>query len=515
MDVILLNSDPPALPGFTRTIGPYKIGHFLRKNGYDVQMIDFITRFTEEELYSMITKFITPKTLLIGMSMTFMTGLLYKWPNGITRRIPYALWATLKKIKKENPNIKFVSGGYMSDRMPDYGIFDATIMSYTGSNEDIMLEYLNNLRGVGPKPIGRLVMPSMQNQEKRVRMMYDTPRTTTYNIEKDDFQWVLNDCILPGEPLPLDVARGCIFACKFCQYPHLGKGKLDYIRGMNYIEEEMRSNYEKFGTTTYYMLDDTFNDTEFKMQEFYNMTQRLPFKVHFVAYLRADLLQRFPKVPYLLKEAGLIGAYHGLESLHPYASNLVGKGWSGKSAKEYIPELFHEIWEGKIPQTLSFIVGFPKETLKDVFNTRDWFIDNQLHNTHFKALGLWGSDSNTKLYTVESEFDKNYEKYGFWFEEGQGLRYKRKMWRNETWGEMNAIATAKQINRELKNIAKPGSWMVPGLLWSENWTMDRILTESWGNLLKSESLEVMPDRKDYDVVAMQKYRQYYNMIMAL
>ena len=514
MDVILLNSDPSNVPGFTRTIGPYKLAHYLRKHGYDVQMVDFVTRFDEDELYAMITKFITPKTLAIALSMTFLVGLRYPWPNDETRRIPFPLWTVLRRIRKENPEIKFISGGYMSERMPDYGIFDATIMSYLGSNEDIMLEYLNNLRGVGPKPIGRLIMPSMRNHENRVRMYFDTPRNTTYNIEKDDFKWALNDCILPGEPLPLDVARGCIFACRFCQYPHLGKGKLDYIRGMNFIEEEMRSNYEKFGTTTYYMLDDTFNDTEFKMQEFYNMTQRLPFKINFVAYLRADLIHRFPNMAHLLKESGLIGAYHGLESLHPYASNLVGKAWSGKSAREFIPKLFHDTWKGEVPQTLSFIVGFPKETPDSILSTRDWFIDNKLHNCHFKGLGLFGRQDN-KLYTVESEFDKNYEKYGFWFEEGTGKNEGRQLWRNETWAQVDAAKMAHRMNLEVKEHCKAGIWMIPGLMWSNGWSKEKVLTEPWGNLLKTEELEVLPERKELDENAVKKYEEYYAMIMAL
>ena len=515
MDAIFLNSDPANLPFFTRTIGPYKIAHFLRKHGFDVQVIDFITKFSEKELYSMIKKFVTPKTLMIGLSMTFLTGVRYPWPNDETRRIPYPLWRALIRIKKEHPNVKFISGGYMSERMPDYNIFDATIMSYTGSNEDIMLEYLLNLKDTNnPKPIGQLRIPSMKNNEKRARMIFDTPRNVTYNIEKDDFKWSLNDCILDGEPLPMDVARGCIFACRFCQYPHLGKGKLDYIRGMSFIEEEMIHNYNNFGTTTYYMLDDTFNDTEFKMREFYNMTQRLPFKINFIAYLRADLIHRFPDMAHLLKDSGLLGAYHGLESLHPYASNLVGKAWSGKHAREFIPKLFHDIWKGEIPQTLSFIVGFPKETPDYIQSTKDWFKDNKLHNCHFKGLGLFGKENDNKLYTIESEFDKNYDKYGFWFEDGVGAYEGRQIWKNETWSQPQAAVLAKNLNLELREICKPGIWMIPALEWAAGWSRQDILTTPWGKLLEVEEME--NDRwKPTGETVTGKYKEYYDKIMAL
>jgi hypothetical protein len=527
MHAIFLNSDPANLPFFTRTIGPYKIAHFLRKHDYNVQVIDFISKFNENELYDMITKFITSETLVIGLSMTFMAGVRYPWPKyvhpktgvvteGHTRRIPYGVFMALFRIKQKYKKIRFVSGGYMSDRMPDYGIFHDTCMTYTGSNEDLMLEYINNLKDptINMKPMGQLRLPSMINNEKRARMIYDSPRNVTYNIETDDFKWSKNDCILPGEPLPMDIARGCIFACRFCQYPHLGKTKFDYIRGMSYIEEEMLYNYNTFGTSTYYMLDDTFNDSEYKMQEFYNMTQRLPFKVSYISYLRADLIHRFPNMAHLLKESGLIGAYHGLESLHPYASNLVGKGWSGKKARDYIPKLFHDTWKGEVPQTLSFIVGLPKETKEDVLSTRDWFVQNKLHNAHFKALGLFGNNNPNKLYTIESEFDKNSEKYGFWFEDGTGSYEGRQIWKNETWTQPQAAVFAKNLNTELRSVCKAGIWMIPSLEWSAGWSREKIMTQPWGALLEVEEMEDGKWVPTSESVT-GKYKEYYDKVMAL
>jgi len=38
-----------------------------------------------------------------------------------------------------------VLGGYMSDRVPSWGVFDATVMSYTSATEDILLEYVSHL----------------------------------------------------------------------------------------------------------------------------------------------------------------------------------------------------------------------------------------------------------------------------------------------------------------------------------------------------------------------------------
>jgi len=451
MHVVLLNGSPDKGLIFTRYVGPYKIAHWLRKNGYDCQVLDFVTQFTEDQLYKMITKFVNNDTLVLALSTTFMCLGKFEHSDRVVRSIPENVLNVLKKFKSEYPHVKIVTGGYKSDRLSDWGVVDATVMSYTTASEDILLEYLRFLQGKSEEPMYVLYTRG------KFRRIYNAAREPKYNIEHDDFRFVPQDYILPGEALPLDVSRGCIFACRFCQYPHLGKGKLDYIRGMNYIEDEMRYNHENFGTTGYMILDDTFNDTEHKMSQFLNMSQRLNFKIDYTAYLRAELIHRFPDTAHMLKDSGLFGAYHGLESLHPYASKLVGKGWSGKHAKEYIPKLYHEVWNREVTMHTNFIVGLPKETKEDLMGTVKWHRDNKLHTLYFSALGLWNPDDKTHAYSIQSEFDKNYSKYGFNFD-ADG-------WVNETWKQQEANEFADHLNEITKIDKKCSVWSAPTLLW--------------------------------------------------
>jgi len=445
MDVVFWNGDPFDVRIASRYIGPYKLAHWINKNDYTTQVIDFIARLTEEQLYRLTTKFITQKTLLLGISTTFLCSTEYKHSNGMTSRFPEHVCNVARRIKEEFPNIKIVLGGYKADHLYMYGIPHAVIMSYTTAVEDVFLEYINHLKFKTPPPLGKLA-PGYNGiddiKNLKPRMIYDTAREPKYNIEHDDFRWTDRDGIIDNEALPLDVSRGCIFACRFCQYPHLGKKKLDYIRGMEYIREEMLYNYEHFKTTNYLVLDDTFNDTLFKMEAFKNMTDGLPFKITYTAYLRADLIHRFDDMAYLLKESGLLGAVHGIESMHPYASNLVGKAWSGKQAREYIPKLYHDLWKAEVAQQLNFIIGLPKETEADIRGTIDWFKANKLHNMYFNALGVISPNAKNKLYTVTSEFDRNSEKYGFYFDQDN-------KWFNETWTHAQANALTNEIKQTL------------------------------------------------------------------
>ena len=462
MDVVILSG------GVTenvmrRYIGPYKIAHWIRKHGYQAQIIDFADKLTKDMLLKLTQKFVNADTAILAVSTTFICSRIYDNGLGKKARMPQHIVDTLREIKSQYPNIKIVVGGYMSDKIPSFNIFDATVMSYTTATEDIFLEYLNYLKKGTPAPYGTFTMPNWIAGGNKHRMMYDRARNPTYNIETDDFKFTTQDCILSGEPLPLDVSRGCIFACKFCQYPHLGKKKLDYIRGMNYLEDEINYNYENFGTTGYYILDDTFNDTEIKVKAFYDMTQRLPFKITYSAYLRADLIHRFPDMISWLKDSGLFGAYHGIESLHPDASKLVGKAWSGKHARDFIPELYHNHWKKEVPVHTNFIVGLTGDTQESMLSTVDWFINNDLYSIEFVALGLFGSNNTNTRYTIQSEFDKNPEKHGFTMLEQNSDGSVE--WKNDNWTSITSKQAAIDLSKLTHKHRKLHTWGIPGVLW--------------------------------------------------
>ena len=452
MDVIFWNGGIDW--GLSRSIGPYKVAHWVRKHNYTAQVIDFIDKISEDVLYNITKKFINPNTIVLGLSTTFLSLTLHTHSDGHKRNIAEHILNVLKRIKLENPNIKIVLGGYQSDTIQDYGVIDATIMSYDEASEDIFIEYLDYLSKNSIPP---------QSYDYSNRPVYHKANNPKYNIEVDDFKFTKQDCILRGEPLPLDVSRGCIFKCSFCRYPHLGKKKFDYVRGMNYLKEEMLNNYHEFGTTSYLILDDTFNDTEIKMQLFHSMVKSLPFEITYTAYLRADLIHRYPNMTHYLKDSGLFGAFFGLESLHPVASKIVGKAWSGKHAKEYIPELYHSIWKGQVPIHTNFIVGLTGDTQENINDTAKWFIQNKLHSINFECLGLYGPDQTTNR-TIKSDLDKDPSKYGytlFYADDNISLP----TWKNDAWTLDSAFLATTRARAAVRVYDKIRVWSIPIAMW--------------------------------------------------
>ena len=66
MDVVLFTD--VSSPGFGRYAGTYRIATELRDHGFDVQVIEYFTRWTTDELKKIITRFVSRDTLLIGIS---------------------------------------------------------------------------------------------------------------------------------------------------------------------------------------------------------------------------------------------------------------------------------------------------------------------------------------------------------------------------------------------------------------------------------------------------------------
>ena len=423
MDVIFWTG---MFSNLSRPIGCYQLAHWTRKHGYDCQVIDFVHKMGPNELVKFTKQFITKNTLCIGISSTFWSEFRNgrSWPiNGI----PKVLKLALEQIKTEYPEIHFVLGGSQVDHQTrdTLELFDFVV---SGAAEDIFLEYLDKLRKN---------KKSVFSFETRHGVPYKTGSlNNNFNFQENDHLFADQDCIIEGETLPIEISRGCIFKCSYCQYPYIGKKKLDYVRSTEYIKNELEYNYNKFKTKNYYILDDTFNDTSAKMDVWFDCVKSLDFKIEYTGYFRADLLSRNQYQLEKLKESGLASVFFGIESFHPTVSKIMGKGWSGKEGKKFLSQLKTQ-WKDDVTMHLSFIIGFPNETETDYRETQKWCLDTGIDSWVWQPLYI-----NTESRLFSSELDRNPEKFGFtMLEDG-------KHWANSHHTKTSAVALALQLNSE-------------------------------------------------------------------
>ena len=437
---------------FQRSLGAYQIAHFLREHGYTVQVIDFTDYFSDKELDAVTARFITKDTLAVGISTTFYTNdtkskFIHNDEDKYDLDLPSNIMNVLGKVKAEHPSIKVIVGGAKSESAKTMPYVDAVIHGYA---EDKLLDYLNSLPNNIKKVKSRIL--SINTDLAYPRVIKDDPISTHFSIEQLNHRFIEQDVILPDETLPIEVSRGCIFKCSFCAFPLNGKSKLDYLRDPNAIKDEMLYNYEHYGTTNYFLSDDTFNDSTQKVEQLHKAITSLPFKINFTTYLRLDLLHAHKEQIPMLKEMGLASPFFGIESLNQQSASAIGKGMNVNRAKDFLLELHNDHWGKHIPITCSFIVGLPHETKQSIQDTYEWAKSSPINSVFF-PLAL------TSKTFYKSEFNTNYKDHGYQLDINTGY------WENENFTCIEATELAEKFNEELMRSENvPSSWFLMTLL---------------------------------------------------
>jgi hypothetical protein len=228
-----------------------------------------------------------------------------------------------------------------------------------------------------------------------------------YDFKNSNFQWASTD-VINTRVLPIEIARGCIFKCKFCSYPMNGKNNLDFVRDAELIRNELQRNYDHFGVLDYSILDDTFNDNEYKLNLMLEAVQKLNFQPVFWAYTRLDLLTTKQHVNKLY-DIGLRSFYFGIETMNPKTGRIIGKGFDRNRQIETIQDI-----SSRYPDVAmhgSFIIGLPEESKESVIETFEKCFNQEipLHSWLFKALRLY----KPSMSAWSSDLDINYLKYGY------------------------------------------------------------------------------------------------------
>lgn len=430
---IILNEGtfvPDHRPKINRTLGAYRVASALEEAGYSTFVLDFISGFTMDEIIQAVSLHLDKDTLWVGFSSTFF------WPE-ITHtnvqsvrslehgkdQMYFTKFNEVQKLikhVKENSTAKLIYGGA---RAPFYQ-FDSAIDYYVaGYADNAVIDVTNFIAGRVP------ALHSVQEIqiEGKTCLSVDAsnyPEPTMDNLSTH--WWNKNFNILPGEGLPIEMARGCIFKCKFCSFQLTGKKKGTYLRDIEECRDELIKTWEAHGTTNYYITDDTFNDDNDKIEALHKLFTSLPFKPTFTCYLRIDLLNRYPHQAQMLAEMGLIGAFFGIETFHPKSAVAIGKGLHPNKVKDRLYWL-GEQWKNKVNMDCGMIIGLPYDDPAYFYDLITWGIakDNPVQNLQFSPLMLFHYGKDHPEYNkYQSEFSINPEIYGYEFPPGNASGWK-------------------------------------------------------------------------------------------
>jgi radical SAM superfamily enzyme YgiQ (UPF0313 family) len=449
------NSD---IPGSPKTAGPFRIATELRKHGYTVMCID-ITVFNgfDDEFKKIYSSFVSEDTLWTGISGTFLRDIFGKpqMPTLIQHKeysrdpdcLDKGVYEFVEYAKSLNPNMKLLLGGARLHRLSNFGF--VTFEKYVDKE---IVEYTDFLSKKPGKRNLKYLSNVIEGQE------FEDFVTSQIVYDK-------NDIIFENDTLPLEVARGCIFRCKFCSYPLNGKKKGEWIKHANSLREELIRNYEEFGVTNYAFSDDTYNDSLDKIKMLRDeVFTKLPFQIKWSSYIRLDLMVRFPEMVDVLKDSGIKSAVCAIESLNPRSAKAIGKGLDPQLQIEFVREIKKDKWKDVLISS-NFILGLPYDSKEYIDEFEQWILGDQnpFDYWYIFPLGIFPK-GQSKSYTV-SEFDLEYEKYGYeMIRDPSDLTYLNIGWKNSRTG-LNTQYCAIRA-RQILEKSKKTNWKLSGWLWA-------------------------------------------------
>ena len=217
-------------PLIWRCISCYILARWIEEHGYTCQVIEFSHLFSPEELIEYTKMFIDDDTILLSASSTMWTTFSSELYMGtFVKEVPENLTIAINEIKRQYPKIKTMVGGHRSQpNLKNIDIFD--FQAPAGFGENYVLKLLDDLTN---KSLAK----------KLTRKQFD--------ICTHHFVFKEHDCILPGESLPIEWGRGCIFKCPFCRSPELGKKSGTLEKNVDLMVDILTEVYEQYKTKSF------------------------------------------------------------------------------------------------------------------------------------------------------------------------------------------------------------------------------------------------------------------------
>jgi hypothetical protein len=386
-DVIIMTEGSDPVFNVARGIGGYKIASALRNEGYSVFVLNNFTHFIQKgNINQILDKLIGENTLWVGFSSSLF---MRKKKDVYTKRHTRdsARQNILWRWPTADEDIQT-----MTDYIRDKGVktvYGGSMTHWRAKEVKDQIDYY--VVGMGEHPALHLSDHLRNGTKLNYNIAYGkTPYILDYDQKGDlfDFRnskinYVPEDFWCRDEGMGIEFGRGCIFKCKFCAYPLIGKKKGDqsFLRDKECIKHELQQNYDLYGTTKYVIIDDTFNEQTTKLQAIADAIDELelPVKLQFSAFIRIDLVAKFPEQLELLKKINVCAWFLGIESLNYESAKTIGKGCPKETIFNTIRKS-REIFNGSLSVYGSFIAGLPydnRETMdvwtKEVFENRDLF----------------------------------------------------------------------------------------------------------------------------------------------
>jgi hypothetical protein len=436
--------------GYIRQPAPYKLRTLAKKAGYNIKAIDFSQQFTKDELTQVLENLVTKDTLFIGFSAA-----LYQPQSDIW----YSIYNTIYNfVSKSEYSPQIVVGGFKSYFKRN--MFMKWDWIFSGYVDYDFIQWLHFLSGKPNTLKWKNLMGYKWVDGDSNHQNFD--KEVTDNIEID---WLPEDHIQPYESLPIEISRGCRFACDFCEYPLLRSKQSDFDGIRSMLGKQISSNYEKWGVTNYWFDDFTFNSHQGKLDLIDNVNKDTGVKIKFSTFIRPELLVSWPEQQQQLVEQGLNGVGFGMETItkSPKVRSSISKGGDIDRINDAVSYM-RKISNRQTSFLYLMMLGIPGQTIQDMENDHKFVKESEFVDSwNFHAFRFGYADDGNFQATV-SKVTQNPEKYGYTkdlserakkYPNDLGDRY---VWKNEHTSFLDVLELEQQWQDEDEKLQKVGGF---------------------------------------------------------
>lgn len=355
-NILLLYPDCPSSYGIPRNppMGISLLGAILDQDGFNIKIYDL--RFKDIDLKKLNNIIDDFNPLFVGISTTSI---------GFKSTIEIC-----KLVKKCFPHILTLIGGPHPSAYPDYtlkhheidyiciGEGDKVILDFARNIHDQSL--LRNIPGIGYGYSGEVT----KNPQKKFLEDLDALPFPKYELFPIDSYRLKNGDLV----LPLLTSRGCPYSCTFCS-SYLTNGKKIRERSAKNVVDEIKRNYEVYGSKEFQIVDDTFNFHKERVIDICIRIKKERLNVQWYCGqgIRADRADE--EVFKYMKEAGCYLVAIGIETTNPNTLKSIKKG-------ETIEQIRHSIQIAKNVGLITkgfFIIGLPGDRFQDIMESINFF----------------------------------------------------------------------------------------------------------------------------------------------
>jgi len=169
--------------------------------------------------------------------------------------------------------------------------------------------------------------------------------------------------------VPLEVGRGCPFACTFCSTSQFFRRHFR-LKTPARVIEQMKALRQAYGTARFHLVHDTFTAVRARVVEFCQALLKCGCEFDWTCSARPDCVDA--ELLALMAKAGCSGFFFGVETGSARMQRVIGKGLDLDHASAVI----RCAGRHGMRATISLITGFPDETPDDLRGTVGFILDS-------------------------------------------------------------------------------------------------------------------------------------------